>query len=462
MGTSRVKNNKSSEKLLEVLKTHPTVTVRFMLKDVMLAILGIVSSVLSVSIMTVLLVCALIQNYNLFSNWWRLDKFVINSLKLLRTLTKRADPSSETFVLDEKYYVERYGYCFERHEVVTEDGFILELHRVFKPMTSPPSSPSISSSSSSLIPVILQHGLFQSSGIFLSNEKDSLAFVLADGGYDVWLGNNRGVFPKHVSLKTSDAKYWDWTLDELGTYDFPAIVQYVCQQTKNQKVTYIGHSQGNAQAFLGLSRNPKIADKIRLFVAMAPAFYVSPPKHWALRLMIKMKRNSFYFFFGRRDFVPIMCYLQANVTPVIFSCLSFNVFCYLFNWSDALWDSARIPKYFLFTPRPTPCKLLTHWSDIIRVGTLHFYRKGEEDIKLCNVSDVRCPVAIFYSTGDTLVHGDGIINDMCQKKIDIFHVEKIDKYEHMDMIWAIEAKDTVFPKLVNVLNKALKNPQQES
>jgi pimeloyl-ACP methyl ester carboxylesterase len=255
-------------------------------------------------------------------------------------------------------------------------------------------------------------------------------------------------------LTPDDTKYWDWSLDELAKYDFPAILNHVCQQTLNQKVIYVGHSQGNAQAFLGLSHNPQVANKIRLFVAIAPAFHISPPKHWALRWMVKMSKGTFFFLFGRSGFLPIMCQLQAIANPLIFSSLAFNMFCYLFNWGDTFWDTSRKPKYFMFTPRPTSCKLLTHWCDIIRFGTLHLYGNGEEPPKLCDVKDINCPTAIFYSPEDSLVHGDGLVNDMRQNNVDIFHVEKIDKYEHMDLIWAKDSTATVFSKLVDVLDRA--------
>ena len=40
----------------------------------------------------------------------------------------------------------------------------------------------------------------------------SLAYVLADAGMDVWLGNNRGneFGLNHVTLSSKKKKFWDW------------------------------------------------------------------------------------------------------------------------------------------------------------------------------------------------------------------------------------------------------------
>lgn len=39
-----------------------------------------------------------------------------------------------------------------------------------------------------------------------------LAFILADNGFDVWLGNARGnhYANKHVNLSVNDEEYWDF------------------------------------------------------------------------------------------------------------------------------------------------------------------------------------------------------------------------------------------------------------
>ena len=106
--------------------------------------------------------------------------------------------------------VEVRGYKFEEHEVITSDGYILTLHRVFKKRTL----------RSWIVPpvVLLQHGLASSSEVWVINGDDSVAFMLADAGYDVWLGNNRGnnYSRKHTSLNydgTDEEKkeYWDFS-----------------------------------------------------------------------------------------------------------------------------------------------------------------------------------------------------------------------------------------------------------
>ncbi len=44
--------------------------------------------------------------------------------------------------------------------------------------------------------------------------------------------------------------------------------------TGHEKIVYVGHSQGNAQAFIGLAQDPLVANKLTAFIALAPAFYI--------------------------------------------------------------------------------------------------------------------------------------------------------------------------------------------
>lgn len=74
------------------------------------------------------------------------------------------------------------------------------------------------------------HGLLDCSDTFIINDEDkSLAFVLANRGYDVWLGNNRGNkhSKAHTQYSNKDKIFWDFTFEEMAIYDLPAAFQYI-------------------------------------------------------------------------------------------------------------------------------------------------------------------------------------------------------------------------------------------
>ena len=90
----------------------------------------------------------------------------------------------------------------EVHEAVTEDGYIIQLHRI------PPRG---GGGGGGGVPVYLQHGLLCSSACWVTSGEKSLGFVLSDQGYDVWLGNLRGnaYGRRHFCLDPDlDTNFW--------------------------------------------------------------------------------------------------------------------------------------------------------------------------------------------------------------------------------------------------------------
>lgn len=62
--------------------------------------------------------------------------------------------------------------------------------------------------------VIIQHGLFYSSADFLVNlVNESLAYLLADAGADVWISNSRGTSysRNHTRLDPRDLDFWKFS-----------------------------------------------------------------------------------------------------------------------------------------------------------------------------------------------------------------------------------------------------------
>lgn len=125
--------------------------------------------------------------------------------------------------------------------------------------------------------VIMQHGLFDSCAGWVTNGERSIAFILADLGFDCWLNNSRGnrYSRNHVHLDPDNdedkEEYWDYSFEEMAKYDQPALFDFVLGKTGAQSASYIGHSQGTTQMFCALSENLEFFKKrMNLFIALAP------------------------------------------------------------------------------------------------------------------------------------------------------------------------------------------------
>ncbi|PNF27545.1 Lipase 3 [Cryptotermes secundus] len=166
--------------------------------------------------------------------------------------------------------IEKYGYPAEIHTVTTEDSYILTVHRI-------PYSPKSPAAPNKPV-VFLQHGILSSSADWIIlGPENSLGYLLADAGFDVWLGNARGntYSKKHLSLSTSDSKFWDFSWHEMGIYDLPAAIDYVLEQTSQPDLYYIGHSMGTTMFFVMTSTLTEYNSKIRLMTALAPIAYMA-------------------------------------------------------------------------------------------------------------------------------------------------------------------------------------------
>ncbi|KAL3352103.1 hypothetical protein AABB24_020281 [Solanum stoloniferum] len=144
------------------------------------------------------------------------------------------------------------GYPYEALRVVTNDGYILLLERIPR--------------RDARKVVYLQHGVFDSSMGWISNGVvGSPAFAAYDQGYDVFLGNFRGLVSReHVDSNISPRQYWRYSINEHGTQDIPAIIQKIheikvselknsqagfeeeCESDQPYKLCAISHSLGGA------------------------------------------------------------------------------------------------------------------------------------------------------------------------------------------------------------------------
>lgn len=103
--------------------------------------------------------------------------------------------------------VQRQGYPIEEHvNVQTEDGYLLDIHRI-------PYGKNNGHETNKPV-VFLMHGLLCSSADWVNmGPQNALAYILADAGYDVWMGNARGNTwsRKHITYNPNrDSEFWEF------------------------------------------------------------------------------------------------------------------------------------------------------------------------------------------------------------------------------------------------------------
>ncbi|KAJ0105317.1 hypothetical protein Patl1_19068 [Pistacia atlantica] len=119
------------------------------------------------------------------------------------------------------------GYPYEAIHVVTSDGYILLLERI--PRRDARKA------------VYLQHGILDSSMGWVSNGVvGSPAFAAYDQGYDVFLGNFRGLVSReHIDKNISSRQYWQYSVNEHGMEDLPAIIEKIQEiKTSELKISH--------------------------------------------------------------------------------------------------------------------------------------------------------------------------------------------------------------------------------
>jgi pimeloyl-ACP methyl ester carboxylesterase len=162
------------------------------------------------------------------------------------------------------------GYDFEEHKITTEDGYILTAWRIPGKLKENQRLRLLRK------PILLQHGLFDCSYTWLMlNSTNSLALLLAEEGFDVWLTNSRGnsFSHEHIDMEEYDSgkfysKFWDFSFHEMAVYDLTANINYIKKHTGYAKINYLGHSQGTVQYFIQYTLNPEfIENSIDKFIS---------------------------------------------------------------------------------------------------------------------------------------------------------------------------------------------------
>ena len=72
--------------------------------------------------------------------------------------------------------------------------------------------------------------------------------------------------------KEDQDRFWDISFEEMGYYDYPAMINYALAVTNEKNLVFIAHSQGSTAMFYSLTtdRLKYLKEKISIFIALGP------------------------------------------------------------------------------------------------------------------------------------------------------------------------------------------------
>ncbi|PSR77169.1 hypothetical protein PHLCEN_2v8034 [Hermanssonia centrifuga] len=325
---------------------------------------------------------------------------------------------------------EIFGYSFEEHVVLTKDGYLLGLHRLCLRRGEPPARLGVSTGK----PVVyLHHGLLMNSEIWLclTSPERCIPFVLVELGFDVWLGNNRGnkYSKKSIHHDPNSTKFWDYSIDDFAWHDIPDSIDYILNVTKEKSLSYIGFSQGTAQAFAALSIHPPLNERINVFIALAPAM---SPAGLSAPIVDGMMKAS------------------INIPPT----QKLAAYAHLYSFASV--------------------KSVVHWFQIMRHGKFHMYDDEVQPLTVPRGShrpsgvtsyaparfptrNIVTPIVLLYGDSDSLVDIDQMVRELPTHSIT---VTPLHGYEHLDILWGKDVHRDVIPHVVEALRDCCVGPDR--
>ncbi|GMS93949.1 hypothetical protein PENTCL1PPCAC_16124, partial [Pristionchus entomophagus] len=201
----------------------------------------------------------------------------------------------------------------------------------------------------------------------------------------------------------------------MGQYDYPAMIDYVLNVTRQSALFLVGHSQGAHTFFTATSRHPEIQKKVKLFFAFAPSLSSTHLGSIAIKTCVSNPR----LIEAALSRIPDRAYSMPVLSPIC-GRTSFQGPCkWIFNELSGPVDQVdplRLPVITAHFPGGTSNKNWKHWLQQVHNGTKYF-DYGEEGNMAAygtrhpreyDFSEFSVPTAIYFSPADKLVSSDDI------------------------------------------------------
>jgi len=343
------------------------------------------------------------------------------------------------------------GYTCIDHTVTTSDGYLLSVQNI--PGNGPP--------------VYLQHGFVDASSTWVINSaSESLGFILADAGFDVWLGNTRGNLycQSNVNFSNNTQTFWDFSWDQIAAYDLSAKIDYILAQTGYKQLSYVGHSEGTLIAFTEFSQNQTTASKVNLYVAFAPIVYLNNVGE-LIKLSALLPPAVIKIIFGTKSFAEPWSELGAAIFDVCNNDpdLCEATLCAIAGCELGNLNKTRLPVYFSHYPSGSSVQNLLHYQQSVKAPVYQMYdygssfennqHYGQPTPPTYSLANFNVTTALFSGSHDLFADPTDVQTLISQLPYPPYYQEEIQDYGHADFVWGMDAKDKLYPTVLSLLQQ---------
>nr|CAD7425604.1 unnamed protein product [Timema monikensis] len=338
-------------------------------------------------------------------------------------------------------------------------------------------------------------------------------FILADYGYDIWLGNIRGNFysRKHVTLSPDKSKFWNFSMHEMGVYDVPAMIDHILLTTGQGKIFYVGHSMGTTMFYVMASSRPEYNSKIRLMVALAPVVYFSELRFPILQF-VSPRTDEVSKLLGQLGVHELLPRRKATAEFAEKYCtegiksqnMCLTAYNLIYGENESELNKTALPSFVSHLYAGASRKTLAHYGQIARSGVeicetncideeefvetwmaytvsnlggadptvetltqmerrfqeydygpeANIKRYGQSEPPTYDLRRITAPVSLHYAKADLLVVPQDVrqIYEKLANPIGMFEVPQ-DKFNHLNFILALRVKPLLFDLILELLSR---------
>ncbi|XP_077206456.1 lysosomal acid lipase/cholesteryl ester hydrolase-like [Paroedura picta] len=388
-----------------------------------------------------------------------LSQGTFNSEKLTSAEPLERNTVDPECFLNVSEIISYHGYPSEEYHIETEDNYILSVNRI-------PHGKYNGGDKGPRPIVFLQHAILGDATHWLSNlPNNSFGFILADAGFDVWLGNSRGNTwsSRHKTLKPTEQKFWEFSFHEIGYYDIPAAIYYILNKTGQEQLYFVGHSEGTAIGFVAFSTQPKLAERIKLFFALAPVSTATFSTSPAAKLG-NLSEKILQVILGTKQILQPPSYMKKMFVKLCNHQPGFcaHVISFISGYNIPNLNMSRMDMYVSHSPAGTSFQNVLHWLQVNfeRQFKAYDYGSPKKNMEKYNqttppvykLEDIKIPIEFWTAGCDLFVNSKDL--DLLRPRIsNLVYEHHILEWGHLDFIWGLDATERMYVKIIETMKR---------